>query len=257
MLRVTTINLNGVRAATKKGFFDWLKIHQPDVLCMQEVRALPEQMVVEAREPEGYFVKWHAAEKKGYSGVGIYSKIPPKDIIEGSGIAEFDKEGRFLQFDFENYSVASLYVPSGTSSPERQEFKMELLAHLKKRFKKHGQSSRPLLWCGDINIAHQQIDIENWRGNQKNSGFLPEERAYLDEVFGKIGWVDCFRKLNSNAKEYSWWSQRGQARAKNVGWRIDYHMANRAFADTAQSTSIYREQNFSDHAPVTVDYAII
>lgn len=254
-LRITSANLNGIRSASNKGFFDWLQTHRPDVLCVQELKAQAADMTPAMRAPTGYHGFFHYAEKKGYSGVGIYSRTPPDRVTEGMGHAAFDAEGRFIRADFGNLSVVSVYVPSGSSSEERQAMKYVFLDAFFPLLQSLLAEQRDFVICGDWNIAHREIDLKNWKGNLKNSGFLPEERAWLDKLYG-AGWVDVFRQLYPDAGDtgYTWWSQRGQAYAKNVGWRIDLQVASPAMAQRAHSASVYKEQKFSDHAPLTVEY---
>lgn len=257
-MRLLTINLNGIRSAASKGFFEWFRRQAVDVACFQEVRAEPEQMPVKARKPRGYVAHYLAAEKKGYSGVGIWSRTEPLQVWEGLGDDDFDREGRWVRFDFPEVSVCSLYMPSGSSSPERQSRKfgfMELLfEHLRELRAESAASGREVVVCGDWNIAHEKIDLENWRSNQKNSGFLPEERSWLGRVFSELDYVDVFRRLRPEPREYTWWSNRGRAWEKNVGWRIDYQVATPGLARRAIEASVYRRRRFSDHAPVVVDY---
>ncbi len=204
--------------------------------------------------PPGYHGYFHYAEKKGYSGVGIYCREQPQQIVAGLGITEFDAEGRYLRADFANFSVVSLYLPSGSSGEERQEVKFRFMAAFLPRLRELRASGREVLICGDWNIAHKEIDLKNWRGNQKNSGFLPEERAWLSELFDEVGFVDVFRLMHPEQVAYTWWSNRGQAWANNVGWRIDYQIATPGFAARARAADIYKSQRFSDHAPLIVDY---
>lgn len=260
MLRILSLNLNGIRSAASKGFFEWMTAQLPDIVCVQELKAQLADLTPAILAPAGFQGCFHAAEKKGYSGVGIYSRSAPDRIIEGFGNPEFDAEGRYLQADFGNLSVISLYLPSGSSSDERQQAKfrfldqfrplLERLAHEAKR------DRREILLCGDWNIAHQAIDLKNWKSNQKNSGFLPEERAWLSSVFDDLGWEDVHRRLlpEAGGEAYTWWSNRGQAWANNVGWRIDYQIATPGLAATARRVAVYKDQRFSDHAPLTVDY---
>lgn len=254
-LRVTSANLNGIRSAANKGFFDWMQAHRPDVLCVQELKAQAADMTPALHAPEGYHGFFHYAEKKGYSGVGIYSRTRPDHVTEGMGHAAFDAEGRFIRADFGNLSVISVYVPSGSSSEERQALKYVFLDVFYPLLQSLLAEGREFIICGDWNIAHREIDLKNWKGNLKNSGFLPEERAWLDKLYAS-GWVDVFRALYPDAGDigYTWWSQRGQAYAKNVGWRIDLQVASPATAQRARSASVYKEQKFSDHAPLTVEY---
>ncbi len=254
MLRIITLNLNGIRSAVNKGFLDWLGGQDADVVCVQELKAQHDDLTDAMRETAGLVGHFHPAERKGYSGVGIYTRRAPDRLVEGLGIADIDAEGRYLQADFGNLSVVSLYLPSGSSSEERLAAKFSFLERFRPRMEALARSGRDVVICGDWNIAHKEIDLKNWRSNQKNSGFLPEERAWLSGMIDDLGWVDVFRRLDPRPEQYSWWSNRGQAWAKNVGWRLDYHLATPGLADTARATSIYTAQRFSDHAPVTIDY---
>jgi exodeoxyribonuclease-3 len=256
MLRIITLNLNGIRSAARKGFFDWLQQQQADIVCLQELKAQVGDMSRELLNPEGYFGYFHYAEKKGYSGVGLYSRHQPEQVIEGFGIPEFDAEGRYIEAVFGKLSVISVYLPSGSSSPERQEAKFRFLEHFRPHLEQLRNAGREVLLCGDWNIAHKEIDLKNWKGNLKNSGFLPEERAWMEEVFGPAGFVDVYRRLHPDAEgeAYTWWSNRGQARARNVGWRIDYHVATPGLAAAACRAAVYKAAWFSDHAPLTIDY---
>ena len=258
MAKIITANLNGIRSAESKGFFDWLAQIGADVVCVQEVRAQASDLTETMRNPAGMESWFHYADKKGYSGVGIYSRHRPVRIVEGLGLADIDAEGRYLQLDFDTFSVVSLYLPSGSSSPERQAAKFSFMERFLPRLAELAASGRECVICGDWNIAHREIDLKNWRSNQKNSGFLPEERAWLTRIFDELGWVDVYRRLYPEAGEegYTWWSNRGQAWAKNVGWRIDYQLATPALAAQARAATVYKERRFSDHAPLIVDYAI-
>ncbi len=254
MLRVVTSNLNGIRSAAAKGYFDWLRRQKADLVCVQEIKAQAPDLTKQMRATaalQGYF---HFAEKKGYSGVGVYSRHQPRRIVEGLGCAEFDREGRYVQLDFASLSVASLYLPSGSSSAERQQAKFRFLDFLEPHLRRLAASGREFILCGDWNIAHKEIDLKNWRSNQKNSGFLPEERLWLSKVFDELGWVDAFRRLDPRPGQYTWWSNRGAAWAKNVGWRIDYQIATPGIAARAQRAAIYKARRFSDHAPLIIDY---
>jgi exodeoxyribonuclease III len=264
LLRVVSLNLNGIRSAHRKGVFDWIKAHKPDVLCVQELKAQEPDMAPEMLRTASHQAWFHYAQQKGYSGVGVYSRHSSQATRIGFGSREFDAEGRYVRADFNGpsgaLSVISLYLPSGTSSPERQEAKFRFLKlfekHLKALFKEHQETGREFILCGDWNIAHHEIDLKNWRGNLKNSGFLPEERAWMTKVFGKLGFVDVYRSLYPEAGEeaYTWWSARGAAWDKNVGWRIDYQIATPGIAARAKSGAVYKKERFSDHAPLTVDY---
>jgi len=253
-MRILTLNLNGIRSATAKGVVSWLAASGADVICLQEVRAFPEQAPPEWRDL-GYHAEWYPAERPGYSGVALLSKTRPKRVTRGIKCA-FDGEGRVLQADFGDLSVVSTYIPSGTSSPERLAIKLKFMEEFLLHCRRLRKSKRELVFCGDFNIAHQKIDLKNWRSNQKNSGFLPEERAWLD-VFLAAGFHDTFRHLvGPEAVHYSWWSNRGRARENNVGWRLDYHFTTPGLNQAAHSPTIYRDQIFSDHAPVVIDYDI-
>ena len=256
MLRIITLNLNGIRSAWNKGVFPWLTAQNADVVCLQELKAQHSDLSDEMKAPDGLHAYYHAAEKKGYSGVGLWSRQQPDAVIEGLGNAEFDAEGRYLRADFGNLSVISLYLPSGSSSPERQEAKFRFMDVFLPHLVDLARLGRDVVVCGDWNIAHQEIDLKNWRSNRKNSGFLPEERAWVSRVLGEGGWCDVFRTLHPEATDecYTWWSNRGQAWAKNVGWRLDYQLATPALAARARTASVYKAQRFSDHAPLVVDY---
>ncbi|WP_197706938.1 exodeoxyribonuclease III [Sterolibacterium denitrificans] len=255
-MRIISLNLNGIRSAQKKGVFDWLPGQNADILCVQELKAQAADMSPEMLAPPGYHGCFHYAEKKGYSGVGIYSRQAPERIIEGLGIDEIDAEGRYLEAQFGKLSVISLYLPSGSSGEHRQAAKFAFMAQFLPRLAELRQSGREIVLCGDWNIAHREIDLKNWKSNQKNSGFLPEERAWLTKVLDELGWVDVYRRLYPEAtgEAYTWWSNRGQAWANNVGWRIDYQIATPGFAASVRQASVYKEQRFSDHAPLVIDY---
>ncbi|WP_227815331.1 exodeoxyribonuclease III [Nitrogeniibacter aestuarii] len=257
MLRVITINLNGIRSANRKGFFEWMAQQNADVICLQELKAQHGDLTEDMRAPGGYQGFFHCAEKKGYSGVGIYTRRAPDAVIEGLGNDEFDAEGRYIEAQFGNLSVISLYLPSGSSSEDRQAAKYRFMDIFLPHMQALLASGREVVICGDWNIAHKEADLKNWKSNQKNSGFLPEERAWMTQLFDDVGWKDVYRQLHPDTTDacYTWWSNRGQAWAKNVGWRLDYQIATPALAATARSTSVYKEERFSDHAPLTVDYA--
>jgi len=253
-MRIITLNLNGIRSATKKGFLEWLPKQKADIICVQELKAQAADMSPEMHAPKGYYGCFHYAEKKGYSGVGIYSKQKPDEIIEGLGMPEFDCEGRYLEARFGNISIVSLYLPSGSSSEVRQTVKFEFMDAFMPHLVELKKSGRDIILCGDWNIAHTEKDLKNWRGNKKNSGFLPEERAWLTSLLNEIGYVDIFRNLYPELEAYTWWSNRGQAWAKDVGWRIDYQITTPGIAAKASKASIYKTQRFSDHAPLIIDY---
>ncbi len=257
MFRIVSLNLNGIRSATRKGFLEWLTLQDADVVCVQELKAQVGDMTAAMLNPPGFFGYFHYAEKKGYSGVGIYARRQPDSIVEGLGIADIDAEGRYIEADFGKLAVISVYLPSGSSSDERQQVKFAFMERFRPRLEALRADGREVVICGDWNIAHREVDLKNWKGNQKNSGFLPEERAWLTGVFDDLGWVDVHRRLcpDATGEAYTWWSNRGQAWARNVGWRIDYQIATPGLAATAKSASVYKVQRFSDHAPLTVDYA--
>ncbi len=256
MLRIITLNLNGIRSAWAKGVLPWLLAQNADVVCLQELKAQEADLVDEMKAPPGLNAYYHAAEKKGYSGVGLWCRRQPDAVIAGTGHPEFDAEGRYLRADFGNLSVVSLYLPSGSSSAERQEAKFRFLDVFHPHLNELARSGRDVLVCGDWNIAHREIDLKNWRSNQKNSGFLPEERAWVSRVLEAGLWCDTYRRLHPEATGdcYTWWSNRGQSWAKNVGWRLDYQLATPALAASAQRAAVYKAQRFSDHAPLTIDY---
>lgn len=253
-MRILTLNLNGIRSAVNKGFLAWLPPQQADVVCVQEVKAQAADLTTAMRAPDGYHGYFHFAQRPGYSGVGIYCRRQPDAVTEGLGIPDIDAEGRYLEARFGGLSVVSFYIPSGSSSEERLAIKFSFLERVIEPLHRLAQSGREVVICGDWNIAHQQIDLKNWRSNQKNPGFLPEERAWLSGVFEHLSYVDVFRRLDPRPEQYTWWSNRGQAWAKNVGWRLDYQIATAGIAARAKAASIYKEQRFSDHAPLTIDY---
>ncbi len=253
-LRVVTLNVNGIRSAAKKGLYRWLAAQKADVICLQEIKAEEADLEGGSFAIKGYARHLHAAEKKGYAGVALYCKRAPDRIRVGFGVREFDAEGRYLEAQFGKLSVISLYLPSGSSGPHRQASKFRFLDKFLPHLESLKRSNREVILCGDWNIAHREIDLRNWRSNQKNSGFLPAERSWLTKLFEETGYVDVFRRLNEKPDQYTWWSNRGQAWAKNVGWRIDYHIATPGVAQTARRESIYLKKRFSDHAPLTVDY---
>ena len=253
-MRVISVNVNGIRAAHRKGFFEWLLDQNADVVCIQETKAQIDQLAPEIFCPEGFHCFYHDAQKKGYSGVALYSKQKPDDVKFGLGWPVADDEGRYVEAHFGNLIVASLYLPSGTSGDERQAHKYDFLDRYLPYLCQLRDSKKEGIFCGDWNIVHKEIDIKNWRGNQKNSGCLPEERAWLDKLFDEEGFVDAFRVINQEAEQYTWWSNRGQSWANNVGWRIDYQIVTPGLRSKVKCGEIYKSQRFSDHAPLIIDY---
>ena len=254
MFRVISLNANGIRAAARKGFFDWMKRQKADVVCIQETKAQVHQLTDEVFSPTGYHCYYEDAEKKGYSGTAIYTRYKPKKVIHGYGDSEFDNEGRYLEVQLDGINVVSLYLPSGSSGEVRQDAKYRCMESFTEHLKKLQRRRSESIICGDWNIAHKEIDLKNWKGNKKNSGFLPEERAWLDQVFGEHKYTDAFRTLPQQPDEYTWWSNRGRAWDKNVGWRLDYQVVTPGLEDKVRKTAIYRDERFSDHAPITMDY---
>jgi exodeoxyribonuclease III len=248
------LNLNGIRSAARKDFLPWLARTRADVVCVQELKAQASDLDERLRAPGGFRGYFHHAQKKGYSGVGLYCRREPDRVVEGVGNREADAEGRYLRADFGPLSVISVYLPSGSAGAHRQQAKFRFMDHFFPHLKKLAAEGREILLCGDWNIAHREIDLRNWRSNQKNSGFLPQEREWLTRVFDELGWVDVFRRVDPRPEQYTWWSNRGQSWAKNVGWRIDYHIATPKFAATARRARIYKSRRFSDHAPLIIDY---
>jgi exodeoxyribonuclease-3 len=253
-MKIITINVNGIRSAAKKKFFDWISQEKADFICLQEVRAPKDQLTNKNLHIAGYDLYSFEAQKKGYSGVAIYSKHTPNNIIKGLGSPLIDNEGRYIQLDFNNLKIASIYLPSGTSGNARQEIKYDCLKYYQKILSKQLKESVPYIICGDFNIAHNNIDLKNWRANQKHSGFLPEERAWLDVVFDQIGFVDAYRFKNPDKAEYTWWSNFANSWVNNVGWRIDYQVISPQLKHKIISTEIYRQEKFSDHAPLIINY---
>ena len=261
MFRLVSLNLNGIRSAANKGFEAWASALATDCMGVQEVKAQADTVVGRFDTVAGMTGHFHYADRRGYSGVGLYTRKAPSRVILGIGDPEFDAEGRYVEARFDmpgvgksgQLSIVSCYFPSGSSGELRQAAKFRFLALMAPHLKALA-AERELILVGDINIAHKEIDLKNWKGNQKNSGFLPEERAWMTALLDEIGLVDVFRTLNPHPEQYTWWSNRGQARAKNVGWRLDYHLATPAVAKLAKAEHIYLEQRFSDHAPVMIDY---
>ena len=256
-MRIISLNCNGLRSAAKKGFFPWLEQSGADVICLQETKAQPEDLADPLFHPAGWHKHFHSAEKKGYAGVAIYSRKKPDRYLDSLGLPEFDGEGRYLEAQFGPLSVVSLYLPSGSAGPERQASKDRFLEAFPAHLAALRKSGREVVICGDWNIAHTNKDIKNWKSNQKNSGFLPHERAWKDKLYGEWGWVDAYRTLYADheGEGYTWWSNRGNAWANNVGWRIDYQVISPSLKARLLSASGYKASPFSDHAPLIVDYA--
>ncbi len=260
MLRIVSLNVNGLRSATRKGFLDWLAASNADIVCLQELKALESDLDDTQRNPPGYHGHFYSAVKKGYSGVGMYIRNASDRVATGFDNEEFDAEGRILRADWPGLSVISAYLPSGSSGDERQQAKYRFLDSfapwMESLMEEHRQTGREFVICGDWNIAHREADLKNWKSNQKNSGFLPEERAWLSRQFDEGGWVDVYRRLcpDTTGECYTWWSNRGQAWANNVGWRLDYQIATPGIAARARVASVFKDTRFSDHAPLTIDY---
>ncbi|MDF0692310.1 exodeoxyribonuclease III [Aquirufa ecclesiirivi] len=250
-MKIISYNVNGIRAAIQKGFIDWLKEENPDVLCLQELKADIEQVDISAIEALGYQIYWHSAQKKGYSGVAIFSKVSPKSVTIGCGIEKYDAEGRVIRADFKDFSVISVYMPSGSSGDERQGFKMIWLADFYQYIDQLKKEIPHLIISGDYNICHKAIDIHNPKSNANSSGFLPEEREWM-ENFINSGFVDSFRHINAEPHHYSWWSYRAGARGKNLGWRIDYHLVSEPLRNRISHAEILPEVKHSDHCPVVI-----
>ena len=255
-MRVISANVNGIRAAQKKGFYQWLSRQRADVVCIQETKAQIDQLDPSVFCPNNFYCHYFDAEKKGYSGVAIYSKQEPDQVLTGLGWDHCDTEGRYIQADFGKLSIASLYLPSGSSSEERHENKLRFMDKFLDELKRMKRKKRDYIICGDWNIVHKEIDIKNFKSNQKNSGCTPDERAWMDRLIDDVGYVDAFREVEPRAEQYTWWSNRGNARASNVGWRIDYQIISPGLADKVVKASVYKEKWFSDHAPLIIDYKI-
>jgi exodeoxyribonuclease-3 len=255
-MRVITVNVCGIRSAAGKGLFRWLRRQDADFICLQETKSQEHQLLEHKVQLPGYHSFFCDAERKGYSGVALYTRHAPERVLRGFGVDEFDREGRYLEVQVGQLSVVSLYLPSGSAGPERQASKFRFLEAFAPHLARLLRRRRPYILSGDWNIAHRAIDLRNWRANQKNSGFLPEERAWMDRLFGPGGYVDAFREVRPEPELYTWWSNRGQAYAKNVGWRIDYQVVSGALAGKARVASIYKKRRFSDHAPLIMDYRL-
>lgn len=260
LLRVISINVNGLRAAEKKGLLDWLNESEADVVCMQETRINHDQWT-DKFKPEGWHTHLFPAERAGYAGTAIYSRLPIVSLSRGLGFELADSQGRFITAEFDlgldkPVFISSLYLPSGSSGDEAQARKDIFLDEYKQILKHWRDEDKSVIICGDYNIVHKRVDIKNWSGNQKASGCLPHERAWLDHIYDELGYVDTFRVVRKESEVYSWWSNRGQARAKNVGWRIDYQACSPDWKERTVGAWVYKDNWFSDHAPVVIDYLI-
>lgn len=253
-MRIISLNLNGLRSAKRKGVLTWLAEQGADAIALQETRLQEPERLAEDFSIEGFTGYFHDAQAKGYSGVALYLPKRPDRFVVGIGKPEFDAEGRWLQADFGNLSIVSLYLPSGSSGEHRQAFKFQAMDWLAEKLAALEADGRRYIICGDYNIAHRAIDLKNWRGNQKNSGFLPEERAWMERLLVDRRWVDTHRQLKPDVPEYTWWSNRGQAWANDVGWRIDYQIASPSLPSAHGAVQVHRADRFSDHAPLIVDY---
>jgi exodeoxyribonuclease III len=255
VFRIITANLNGIRSAARKGFFPWMMAQNPDIVCLQETKAQEHQLPPEALDTPEFHTAFVDAEKKGYSGVAIYAKRKPATIVRGLGMDEYDAEGRFVRMDFDDgLSVASLYVPSGTSGPARQAAKEVFLDRFIGQLVQIKNEGRRVVICGDYNIAHKDIDVFDPKSCSRITGFLPQERAWFDDVTDRVGWVDAFRTVNTEPKQYSWWSNFPAAWDRNLGWRIDYQLITPNLAPAVRAATIYKDERFSDHSPVIIDY---
>jgi len=252
--KIVSVNTNGIRAAARKGFFDWLARENADVVCIQETKAQVHQLEDPMFRPEGYHCYYNDAVKKGYSGTALYSRVKPRKVIDSLGWDPADSEGRYLQADFDGLSVISLYLPSGSSSEEAQAKKYRFMDQFLEHLRGLRRKRREFIICADWNICHKEIDLKNWKSNQKNSGFLPDERAWLDTLYDEVGYVDSFRLVNTEPDQYTWWSNRGQAWAKNVGWRLDYQVITPKLVERVLAADIYKDERFSDHAPQIMHY---
>ena len=254
MLRVITCNTNGIRAAQRKGFFDWLSSSNADIVCIQETKAHIEQLTDPAFHPKGYYCRYNDAEKRGYSGTAIFSKVKPIRFIDRLGWDPLDSEGRYIQADFKRMSIISLYMPSGSSGDAALQKKYKFMDLFMEHLKALRRKRREFIICADWNICHKEIDLKNWRANRKHSGFLPEVRAWLDTLYDEVGYKDSIRLVNKDPDQYTWWSNRGQAWAKNVGWRLDYQVITPGLVNSVTSADIYKKERFSDHAPQIMEF---
>jgi exodeoxyribonuclease-3 len=254
MTKIISCNTNGIRSAASKGFFSWLEQEQADVICIQETKAQLHQLTDPVFNPPGYHCYYNDAIRPGYSGTALYCRVKPRGVTTSLGWDPADSEGRYLQADFKGISVISLYLPSGSSSEEALQKKYRFMDAFLEHLRALRRKRREFIICADWNICHKEIDLKNWRANQKNSGFLPAERAWLDVLYDEVGYIDSFRLVNNEPEQYTWWSNRGQAWAKNVGWRLDYQLITPALAGSVRAARIYKEERFSDHAPQIMEY---
>jgi exodeoxyribonuclease-3 len=253
-VRVITLNANGIRSAARRGFFDWARTQAADVVCLQETRAQEHQLPADAFVLPGFTGHFVDAKRRGYSGVALYTRSEPLEVRRTLGWDDMDSEGRFIQADFGAFTVSSLYVPSGISGPARQEFKMSFLERLLAVLAQLRSSGREHIVCGDFNVAHKDLDTYSPARNANITGFLPEERAWMDALLERAGWIDAFRVVNPEPKQYTWWSNWPGAWERNLGWRIDYQIVTPGLAGKVRRASIYKDARFSDHAPLSVDY---
>ena len=251
-MKLISWNVNGIRAAVKKGFMQWLREGSPDVVCLQETKAMVGQVGKETASPQGYHATWNSAERKGYSGVAVFSKKKPKAVHLGMGIERFDVEGRYLRLEFAGFDLLNIYFPNGTSGPERLQYKLDFYDAFLEHCEALRAAGKKLVICGDLNTAHKPIDLRNPKANEKNSGFLPVERAWVDK-FVEHGYVDTFREFNSQPDQYSWWTYRADARARNIGWRLDYFFVTKDLLKKIKSSFITPEVMGSDHCPVGIE----
>lgn len=251
-MRLISWNVNGIRAATRKGFLDWMQADQADIVCVQEIKAMPEQLGPELTSMDGYHITWNPAKRKGYSGVATFSRVPPKATRLGIGIERFDIEGRVIETEFEQFTLFNVYFPNGGQGPERVDFKLDFYHELLKLCRKRRREKKKLIICGDFNTAHKEIDLARPKQNVKVSGFMPKERVWIDKYL-KSGLRDCFRMINKDPKWYTWWSYRTAARARNIGWRIDYHMISKDLKQNLKDAFILREVEGSDHCPIGIE----
>ncbi|MEM6300649.1 MAG: exodeoxyribonuclease III [Pseudomonadota bacterium] len=255
-LQVVSFNANGIRSAERKGFFEWMRKAKPDVVCIQETKAQLDQLAAEVFHPQGYHCTYSDAQKKGYSGTAVYSRVKPQKVVTRLGWDPLDSEGRYVQYDFKGISIVSLYLPSGSSSDQALAKKLRFMDDFYVHLASLRRKRREFIVCADWNTCHKEIDLKNWRSNQKNSGFLPQERAWLDRVYEELGYIDSFRLVDQEAERYTWWSNRGQSWAKNVGWRLDYQLITPGLKQKVLAADIYKSERFSDHAPQIMFYDV-